>query len=413
DKATPDQIAAVRELGLRGVYVISRQYRYYPSRSLGSHLVGFVGVNETTPEPAGLYGIEKREDAVLAEGADVHATVDWNLQSRAEQVLQGLMEEYEATGGTVIIQEPATGKILAMASKPDFDPNEYKESSLASFINPAVQYVYEPGSVMKSITMAAGISLGAFTSSTRYVDTGSITLNRRTITNYDRKAYGKATMTNVLEHSINTGAVFAEQQIGHDRFFDSLKNFGFGARTGIGLVPDEVAGDMDNLESRGARAIDFATASFGQGIAVTPLQLVTAYSVIANGGLLMKPYLARDEEPYVVRRVIDADAARDVTGMLELTVRSAKVAVIEGYRVAGKTGTALIPGKGGYTEEMIHTFVGFAPASNPKAAILVKLDQPSVGELAGLTVVPAFRDLMQFTLNHYRIPPDNVGTLQP
>ncbi|MCP6719854.1 MAG: penicillin-binding protein 2 [Patescibacteria group bacterium] len=409
DRASPEQISAIRDIALEGVYFNKKQYRFYSYGKLASHLTGFVGVNTENDEPAGLYGIEKLRNGDLAEGDDVHLTIDITLQSQAEQTLRELVSRFKASGGTVIIQEPATGKVLALANAPDFDPNAYSEFPIGSFLNPAVQYIYEPGSVFKPLTMAAGIDSGAITPETTYVDKGSVTLNGKTIRNWDKKAYGEITMSKVIEKSVNTGAVFAEQETGHQIFYEYLKKFGFGERTDVDL-PDEAGGSLRNLERKDARAIDFATASFGQGTAVTPVQLINAFSAIANGGLLMRPYTDGEAEPYVVRRVVSKETARQVTTMMERAVEKAVVAAIPQYRVAGKTGTAQIPDfeKGGYTEELIHTFVGFAPASNSRFVILLKLDKPE-SSLAGLTVVPAFRELAEYVLNYYNIPPDKLS----
>ena len=411
EEPTKEQMNFVNKLkteNINGVHIRNKQYRYYPYEDLGSHLLGFVGVNETHSEPIGLYGIEKFYNEKLTPGDDIKLTIDHNLQAQSEQLLQRLIEEYAATGGTIIIQEPTTGKILTLANAPDFNPNEYSQSPVKNFLNPAVQYVYEPGSVFKPITMAVGIETGALTPETTFTDSGSVILNGKTIKNWDLKAYGKITMTNVIEHSVNTGVVYAQKLIGNAKFYEYLKKFGFAGKTGVDL-PDETNGSLKNLENKDARAIDFATASFGQGTAVTPVQLINAFSAIANGGLLMKPFINSESEPYVIRRVVSRETAEKVTKMMESAVEKAQVAAIKSYHVAGKTGTAQIPNfqTGGYTEEFIHTYVGFAPASAPRFVILIKLDKPNV-TLAGVTVVPAFKELAQFVLNYYNIPPDNL-----
>ncbi len=412
DKASTEQIDALASLEIDGIYVGKKQYRFYPVKNLASQLVGFVGINKQYNEPLGLYGIEKFYNNILADGKDIYLTIDRSLQVESEQTLHKLISSFNASGGTVIIQDPSSGEILALANYPDFDPNDYGSYPIRTFINPAVQYIYEAGSVFKPITMATGINTGALTPETTYIDKGSVTLNGKTITNWDGKAYGETTILKVIERSINTGAVFAVQQIGRKNFLEYLQKFGFGEKTGIDF-PDEVRGDLNNLESGNARDIDFATAAFGQGTAITPLQLINAYSVLANGGLLMRPYIHSNEEPYVVRRVLKESTTEAVVGMMESAVEKAVVAAISGYRVAGKTGTAQIPDfeKGGYADEFIHTYVGFAPASNPRFVILIKLDKPRVS-LAGQTVVPAFRDLAQFVLNYYSVPPDNLEKSQ-
>jgi cell division protein FtsI/penicillin-binding protein 2 len=408
DKAAEEKIKAVEGLELEGIYVNEKQYRFYPFHNLASQVLGFVGLNKENDTPTGLYGVEKLRNGELGEGGDVNLTIDINLQGEAEQVLKDLVHEFEAVAGTVIIEEPQTGKILALASVPDFSPNSYGEFPVKNFLNPAIQNIYEPGSVFKPITMAVGINLGVITPETTYVDKGKVTLNGKTIENWDKKAHGEITMMNVIERSVNTGAVFAESQIGHEAFLEYLKKFGFGERSGIDL-PDETVGSLRSLERKDAREIDFATAAFGQGPAVTPIQLINAYSGIANGGLLMRPYVLASESPEVVRRVISEEATVQVTEMMESAVEKAEVAAIRGYGVAGKTGTAQIPDfqKGGYSDDLIHNFVGFAPASDPKFVILIKIDKPD-SPLAGLTVVPAFRKLTEYVLNYYHIAPDRV-----
>lgn len=409
EKASPELIAELRDAP-RGIYVDEKQYRFYPFERLASHLLGFVGVNATTNNPKGLYGIEKYFDEALAEGGDVYLSIDRDAQAEAEATLMRLIADYGATGGTVIVMDPKTGKILTLASQPDFDPNQYRESSIASFVNPAFAHVYEPGSVMKAMTMVSAIDAGAVTSETAYTDKGSVTRDGRTIHNFDNKIYGKVTMMNVIERSINTGSVFAAEQLGRERFVEYMERFGFGSRAEVG-APEEVTGSLTNLTKRDTKSIDLATASFGQGTAVTPLQMINAYAALANRGVRMTPSFLADEEPKVAERVVAEATADTVLRMMESAVNVNKVAVIPGYRMAGKTGTALIPDfeKGGYSDALIHTFIGVAPVSEPRFVVLAKLDKPQVGELAGLTVVPAVRDLMEFLLTHYRVPPDNVS----
>jgi cell division protein FtsI/penicillin-binding protein 2 len=408
NKATDDQIKLINSKKPDSVYIGSKQYRYYPLKSLASHVLGFVGLNKDYNEPTGLYGIENQYNEKLSSGDDVFLTIDRNLQTESESILKKIVEKFEATGGTIIIQKPKTGEILAMANVPEFNPNKYSEFSIQNFINPAVSYVYEPGSVFKPLTMAIGIDLDVITPESTYFDKGQITLNGSTIHNWDYKGYGETTMTKVIERSINTGAVYAQQQIGNKNFIDYLYKFGFEEKTDIDL-PNEVLGSLANITQKHAREIDFATAAFGQGTAVTPIQMINAYSAVANGGLLMRPYLNKEDGPYIKRRVISEDTSRKVANMMESAVRKAIIGSIPEFKIAGKTGTAQIPDfeNGGYSEEYIHTFVGFAPVTAPQFVILIKLDKPNV-VLAGQTVVPAFKDLAQFVLNYYRIPPDNL-----
>lgn len=411
-RPTVEQVESIRTAALKGIHIENKQYRNYPYGRLGSHIIGYLGKNAETTKPIGLYGTEKRMDEQLSSGDAIVMTIDRTLQSHIEEVLMRLMKDERASGGTIIIAEPKTGKILAMANAPDFDPNIYNEFPIKNFLNPAVQLQYEPGSVFKPLTMAAGIDSGALTPETTFVDTGSVTLNGKKITNWDQKAYGKTTMTQVIEHSINTGAVFAEQQIGNETFRTYLKKFGLGAQTKIDL-PDEVTGSIRNLERKEARPIDFATASYGQGTAVTPIQLVAAFGALANGGVLMRPFLLADTGDHIVGRVIKEDTARKVTAMMESAVEVNRIAVVPGYRIAGKTGTAFIPNlvRGGYyDDQFIHTFIGFGPVSDPQFLVYMKLERPQVNMLAGGTVVPLFRDVAEFILNYYSILPDKLAT---
>jgi cell division protein FtsI/penicillin-binding protein 2 len=405
---SPEALTFVKEAEDKGIQVDNKQYRFYQNGHTASHVLGFVGLNDKNSDPVGLYGLEKYLNESLANGDNKELTLDISLQNQAEEVLAQLVKDHSASGGSILMQDPKTGAVLAMASKPDFDPNNYKDFPVKNFINPAVQLVYEPGSVFKPLTMAAGIDTGVITPQTTFVDTGKVTLNGKTIRNWDLKAHGKVTMTEVIEKSINTGTVFAQQKIGNDKFYEYMKLFGFGKFSGIDL-PDEVTGSLRNLERKNSQPVDFATAAFGQGASVTPLQLITAFSAVANGGVLMKPYISKDFKPEVVRRVIKRETADQVTAMMESAVIKGKIAGVPHFKVAGKTGTAFIPGRGGYEPEdqLIESYVGFLPVSDPRVTILVKLDRPDK-PLASLTVVPAFHTLAQFVINYYNISPDNL-----
>lgn len=421
---TPEQMRAIAEANIYGIHIDEQERREYPFGVLASHVLGFVGPQGDDPIIAGRYGLEQQFNAALAgmpgsqengkaikpvQGKDIIITIDRAIQSQGETILKNLVQTKKAVGGTVIVQEPKTGKVLAMASAPDFNPNEYGVFSLHTFVNPAVQGRYEPGSVFKVITAAIGLDTKSFTPQTTYYDTGAVKFSDgKIIKNWDLKAHGTMTMTNVIEESLNTGAAFMQRAIGNKPFYDYLNTFGFNDRTGIAL-PGEISGNLKNIKTRAAD-IHFATASFGQGIAVTPLQLITAVSAIANGGMLMKPYIEEKKTPETVRRVVTPEAARAATEMMISAVRKGEIAHIPHYTVAGKTGTAQAVDfvQGGYTNEVINTYVGFAPARNPRFIILIKLDKPAGAPLAGTTVVPAFRELAEFIINYYGIPPDNL-----
>ncbi len=421
--ASDEQVEQIKNLKLKGVYIKNQLSRFYPFEETAAHLLGFVGQNQNNENIEGRYGAEAYFNKFLTgktgeikgdfiikavDGSDIFLTIDPSIQSQAEQILSSLIKQYGATGGTVIVEEPKTGKILAMTNSPTFNPNKYWEFNLSSFLNPAVQAVYEPGSVFKILTMAAGIDSGKITPQTTYIDTGSVTFNGKTIQNFEFKVYGKQTMANVIEHSINTGAVFAERQIGDDIFYNYLKKFGVAELTGITL-PAEVKGSLNNLIK--GRDINYATASFGQGVSVTPLELINAISVIANGGELMKPYILADEQPQVIRRVISENTAKTVTEMMVSAVKVNIIADIPNYSVAAKTGTAYVPNfkTGGYTDDVINSYIGFAPASDPKFIVLIKMDKPAGAISAGRSIVPAFKEFTKFLLNYYQVPPDELN----
>ncbi|TSC95616.1 MAG: cell division protein FtsI (penicillin-binding protein 3) [Parcubacteria group bacterium Athens0714_26] len=427
DKVEADKAEAIGAAGIEGIYIEDERFRSYQYDSLAAHVLGFTAPDADSPSLTGKYGIEAFFDKQLSgmngkadgdkiiepqAGQNIVLTIDPDIQAKAEDVLLNLVQKFSAEGGTVIVQEPKTGKILALGNYPTFDPNNYSVYSLKDFLNPATQSIYEPGSIFKVITMATGLSYQKFTPDTAIVDNGSIRMDGKTIKNWDLKAHGKVTMTEVIEQSINIGAVKAGQLIGKDLFYKSLVDFGFDEKTGIEL-PGELAGNIRTLKTS-FKDVDFATATFGQGIAVSPIRLINAISAIANGGLLMKPFITADSQPQVVRRVISSDAALKTVKMMVSAVDKAKVAQILNYNVAGKTGTAqFVDVKcGGYCKDVyIHSYVGFAPAYDSRFIILIKLDKPNV-TLAGATVVPAFRELAEFTLNYYNIPPDNISNNQ-
>lgn len=414
-KVDPDIGAQIDALGVRGVYVRTVAERFYPFGTLASHLLGYVGPSDADFGAAGHYGVEEFYDEDLrgrsgaGEVESVTLTIDPNIQLEAERILKTLVTTKAAKSGSVVVEDPKTGKILTMASYPSFDPNAYSKSEIGAFLNPATQELYEPGSVFKVITMAAGIDAGKITPSTTYEDTGELYLNGKTIRNWDLKAHGRASMTYVIEHSLNTGAAYAEMRTGNETFTNYVKKFGFGEKTGVDLL-GEAKGDIRALKAKGQQ-IDFASASFGQGVAVSTIELANAFSALANGGVLMRPYVNAARGPEEIRRVVSSETARQVTDMMVSAVDGALIAKIKGYAVAGKTGTAQVAdlSRGGYYEDrVVNTYAGFAPASDPRFVIVVKLAEPEGAPLAGSTVVPAFRDLAQFILNYYMIPPDRL-----
>lgn len=443
-KLTEEESNKIKEAALTGVHFEKEKWRYYPGNELGSQVLGFLGYGDKGM--SGRYGVEQyfnnllagrkgyvEEDSDVAgrwisigdrlkhipeNGSDLLLTINQTIQFKAELALKNAVKKHGADGGKILIIEPQTGKILAMASYPNFNPNEYSKYKSENMRNPIVSDTYEPGSVMKIITMAAGLDAGKVSPGTTYTDTGAVLANGFTIKNSDEKAYGLQTMTEVIEKSLNTGVIFVEKLLGHRLFADYLHKFGFGEKSGIEL-PGEVKGSLRNLQDW-RREVNFYTASFGQGVAVTPLQLGMAYGVIANKGVLLKPLIVdtiikpdgRHEKKRVEikKQVISEESARQATEMLVSNVINGhgKLAGVPGYRVAGKTGTAQIPDRvhGGYIEgATIGTFAGFAPADDPKFVMVVIIDHPRDTEWAAGTAAPVFGELSRFLLEHFSVPP--------
>ncbi|MCK9187384.1 MAG: penicillin-binding protein 2 [Candidatus Colwellbacteria bacterium] len=415
-KVIPEEkVSKVKELDIPGLYVGQKPKRYYPYNSMASHVLGFVSGDE------GQYGIEAFYEGKLSgkageasgdsfvaptDGQDVYLTIDQIIQARAEKIISDAVSQFNAKGGMIIVSNPKTGEIKAMAGSPSFDPNNYGSAKMSDYVNPNVQRIYEPGSVFKLITMAAAIDSGSVTPDTVYEDTGSLTINSRTIKNWDHKAYGRTTMTEVIEHSLNLGAAFAAKETGKEKFLSYIEKFGFDKATGIDL-PGEVIGSIKPLIN--GRDINYATASYGQGISVSPIRMLTAVNSIANNGIMMAPRLTVGESREE-GRPISAETAKTITNMMVSAVKINVLADIKGYDVAGKTGTAMVPDfdKGGYKDSYINTFIGFAPAYDPKFSILVRIDEPEGNPLAGASVIPPFKELAEFILSYYGVAPDNI-----
>ncbi len=418
-RAAQDQENAINNAKIMGVYVNDNIIgRYYPLGTLASQVVGYV--SKDNPRN-GVYGVENYYNSALngpstgvaSTGQDIHLTIDRNIQSQAEYLLEEAVQQHKASGGTFVVEDPSTGAILALANIPNFDPNSYWQYPIQSFGNPAVQSIFEPGSIMKPITMAAALDAGAVQSSTEYYDSGKLVLNGHTILDWDHKAHGWTDMTTVIADSLNIGAAFVENKLGDAAFMKYLNAFGFDVKTGIDL-PGEVVGSLHQLTRNQTQPIDWATASFGQGVSATPIRMLEAISGIANHGIMMQPHIDADEKPKEVRRVVSVTAAEETAVMMEHDVMHGKLAEISGYTVAGKSGTAQVPNlkTGGYTNQVIDSYIGFAPALNPKFVALIVLYKPAGAPLSGI-VVPYWQQLASFMLNYYNVPPDNASSTQP
>lgn len=444
-RLSEEEVVRMRELRFKGVRLLPEKYRYYPAGELAAQVVGFASLGEQGG--AGGYGIEavldeqlrgqtgrlsQEKDAsgrwislsdrslVRAENGDsVTLTLDRMIQYETENILKEAVDRYQADRATAIVMDPKTGNILSMATSPQFDPNHYsQEKDYSIFLNGAVSVAYEPGSIMKPITMAIGIEEGKVSPSTEYIDTGSVTEAGYTMRNAEDKVYGRSSMARVLDESINTGVMHVETLVGNTLFGDYLRRFGFGERTGI-MLPAELSGNLKNLQNPRA-TINFLTASFGQGITATPIQMITAYAALANGGQLLRPNIVDTvmradgveipTAPVTVRQVVSAETSRLMGEMLRSVVVNGhgKRADVPGYLVAGKTGTAQVAKSGskGYEEGMsIGSFVGYAPVSDPKFVVLVKLDNPKTVEWAESSAAPTFGQIMKFLLEYAQIKP--------
>lgn len=439
-RLTKGQSDRINALNLKGVYLQAENWRYYPENTLASSVLGFVD-NEGT----GNYGIEQRFDDILrgidgylseetdahgtkiafgndgsipaVNGSDIYLTIDRYIQGMAEKTLAETIKNFSADSGQVIVMDKVTGKILAMANAPTFDPNKYTDvKDYSLFKNKAVTDLYEPGSVFKAVTLAAGEDAGKITPDMTYTDTGSVVLDGNTIKNSDLKAHGLCTMSFVLEQSLNTGTTFIEQKLGKDTFYDYIKKFGFGELTGIEF-DGESAGKVykpSELNEHG-----YATMSFGQSISMTALQMLQAYATIANNGLMMKPYIVdktvdatgkvQKTNSTEVRTVISEKAAADMKQMLIAVVDKGHggQAKVRGYKIAGKTGTAqVIKADGtGYEEgKNIGTFVGFPVAEGANFVVLAKIDNPKGVQWAESTAAPVVGTMLDYLLKYYQIP---------
>ena len=444
DKVSDELVERIKSEEIEGVYFMPEITRYYPGNSLASNIIGFLGYGEEKRE--GQYGIEgyynERLEGKMGfleiekdasgnwisfglkssqspkDGSSIILTIDRTIQYVAEKKLKNAIELYDAVKGDVIIMDPRTGEIIALAQYPNYNSNEYfKEEDMSVFLNSGIHNLYEPGSIQKPITMAIGIDLGKISPSTTYIDEGYLKVDDWTIRNSDGKANGKQSMTEVLEKSLNTGTIFVAQKINKDDFYNYLSNFGLDQLTGIEIA-GEARGNLLNLKNQ--KDISYATASYGQGISVTPLAILSAISVFANDGKLMKPYIVSEfinaddtrekNKPIPLRQVVSSRTANIISAMMVSVIENghATQAKVKGYNFAGKTGTAQIPkkdGRGYEEDKTIHTFVGFGPMPNPKFAILIKLDEPRNAPFAANTTAIVFKELAEVLVNYYNIPP--------
>ena len=443
DEEQGKKIAALK---IPGVSLYKDKWRYYPGGELAAHVLGFMGYKGN--EIGGRYGLERSyEDNLKRENDDVYVnffaelfsnikkgvsgelqgdvvtSIEPRTQAYVEDMLKKLNGQYSSERSGAIVMDPNTGEIVSMALYPTFDPNNFQAASGPEvFRNDMVESVNEMGSIIKPLTMAVGIDLGKVHATTTYNDTGSVTSDGRTIYNFDKKGRrGVITLQYALSKSLNTGFAYVVQRTGNKAFTEYFKNFGFGTKTGIDL-PNEGAGLVDNLNS--PRDIEHITASFGQGIALSPVQVVRAFSAIANGGTLVTPHVVKqidyrvgiskdkkgDSDASANVRVIKETTSKEVTDMMVYNVDNS---LLEGkaknprYSVAAKTGTAQIAVKGGYSDDrFLHSFVGYLPAYDPKFVVFMYTVNPRGVQYSSETLAKPFIELTKFLINYYQLPPD-------
>ncbi len=441
-KIAPDRANQITELNLAGVDMITETRRYYSCREIAAHLIGFVGVDNQ-----GLEGLEKRYEHYLrgeqhrlihtkdAFGRpfaidrsipsshamhDLVLTIDKDIQYKAQQTLKFAVNQAKAKGGNCLVVNPETGEILAMAVFPEFNPNIFYKFEPQQWRNKIVTDCFEPGSIIKTFLLAACLEEGLLTPATKFdCEQGEYKMNRHVV--HDTHKYGLLSVSDIIVHSSNIGAVKIGRKLGYEKYYDYLRGFGFGEKTNINLL-GERTGFIRQVKD--ANPVDQASLFFGQCMDATSLQVIMAMAAIANGGKLMRPYVIKkitdesgkvikETSPQIVRRVISNKTAGKVAGILEGVVSekgTAAQADIRGFRVAGKTGTSqkIDPKTKSYSKKnFVASFVGFVPAEEPKLVILVAVDEPQGAFYGGQVAGPVFREIGSWTLNHLRINPNN------
>lgn len=454
-----EQMLSIQKFGIVGIGFEKEPKRYYPEGSLASHVLGFVASDEKG-EKTGYYGIEgalnedlqgksgrilEEKDAtgnpILAggyrksnplPGRDIVLTIDRSVQYMVERMIKDGVEKYDAVSGNVIVMDPYSGKVIAMANYPTYDPSDFsvvdsemvqdgeQERKKVERRNLSIQQTYEPGSVMKPMTVSAAVDLGLVSSTTTFDDAGPVYYSDYKVDNWDLKHHGVITVQRLLELSNNIGAAWVGHKVGTNNLREYLSNFGYGKKTGIELQGEDT-GIL--LPVSDWSDIALANISFGQGISATPLQVLNAFNVIANGGSLYQPLIISEiddgkkileMQPKKIRKVISQETAQEMVSMLENAAVSgeAKFYVLKDYKIAGKTGTAQIPEQGGYSADKTNaTFVGFLSGAR-RISMIVKLEEPKTSVYASMTSVPLWMDIMSELVKFYGIAPDRVQAEQ-
>jgi cell division protein FtsI (penicillin-binding protein 3) len=439
-KADATRAARLQRLHITGLGFYPEESRFYPQHSIAAQVLGYAGVDNH-----GLSGLELTLDRPLAgqagretlvrdpfghvldsivsktarDGSDVSLTIDHNIQSEAEQVLRQTVQRWHAKDGTAIVLDPHTGAVLAMAVAPTYDANSFPSVPRDAQRNRAITDTYEPGSTFKLVTVAGALSSGIVTPQEKFTLPYSIQVADRRI--HDAEPRGTETMSvaKILSKSSNVGAITLAELLGKNRLASWISRFGFGHPTGIDF-PGESQGIVLPVDKWSGSTI--GNVPIGQGIAVTPMQMASAYAAIANGGVWTRPHLVDRvgdglAKPVLRRRIVTRWIARELTSMLQNVVfdGTGTLAQIPGYHVAGKTGTAAKPDpRGGYsTSKYVASFVGFAPATRPRVVVLVTVDEPQGAIWGGVVAAPAFKEIAQQTLQYLSAPPDAPGSTSP
>lgn len=433
----------INSLKIKGVAVDKERWRFYPGKNLASNVVGFMGWKDEIYK--GQYGLERQYDDLLNRDTDknyenffveifsgigsafkgqdkdgsIVTTIEPTVQSFVEKELQETQEKWNSKIIGAIVMDPSTGEIIAMATSPSFDLNNFKEvEDLSIFNNPLVEDVYEMGSIVKPLTMAIGLETKAVTAKTQYEDRGSLTMNGFTIYNYDKKARGVVTMQDVLNKSLNTGVAFVVNKVGNQTFADYLKKL-IGEKTNIDL-PNEAHPLIENLKNN--RDIEYVSASYGQGIAMSPISITRALATLGNGGYLVTPHIVSEikyENGEVKKtkvekgeRIFSQDTSEEISRMLTHVVDDALAGgevALPNHSIAAKTGTAQIAVKGGkgyYEDRFLHSFFGYFPSFNPRFIVFMYHTEPHGADYSSQTLTEPFMDITKFLINYYDIPPD-------
>lgn len=424
---------------LDGLVLRPHLQRAYPEGTLADNVLGFV-----TREGRGYFGVEEKYDHLLAgvpvtvwvpadpnraeelphipPAASLVLTIDREIQAEVEAILDDALVEYGADSGVIIVMDPRNGEILAMAVTPRLNPNEYWRYAEVfpgeTPYNRAISQAYEPGSVLKPLTMAGALETGVVQPGTRFLDLGSIVVGGVTIVNWDRRAHGDVDMTTCLQLSLNVCLAWVATQMGNDTFYATMQRFGLGHTTGIDLA-GEVTGRLKLPGDEDWKPVELGTNSYGQGVSATPIQMITAAAAIANNGTMMLPHVLygvvrdgrqRNFTPQALSRPISSHTARTLTEMLAASLDAeTSLAHVPGYRLAGKTGTAQIPVPGrGYTDETNASFVGWGPLPEARFIVYVWLEKPTTSIWGSETAAPVFRRVVERLVVLLGIPPDNV-----